>query len=214
MATFAPPKPIRPIGSDSGGDPPPPGGEGQGDGPPPGRPIMPEKRYYTGMMLAMGGMTMFFVGFVSAYIVRRGLSDDWVPLQLPPVLFAGTVILLASSFTVEKARRSFARVAEFRRWWFATTGLGVIFLICQLTGWRQLAQAGIYLNTNPSSSFFYVLTSAHALHLLGGLLALLFFSGRLLMGRITRTQVGVTSLYWHFLDGLWVFLLLLLLIWR
>ena len=214
MATFAPPKPLRPVGNDIVGDPPPPGGEGRGDGPPPGPPTFPETRYYTGMLLAMGGMTMFFVAFASAYIVRRGLADDWVPLELPPVLFAGTLVLLASSFTVEKARRSFAQVPIFRRWWLATSGLGMIFLICQLAGWRQLAQAGIYLNTNPSSSFFYVLTSAHGLHLLGGLLALLFFSARLLTGRITRTQVGVTALYWHFLDGLWVFLLLLLLIWR
>ena len=178
---------------------------------------MPERRYYTGMMMALAAITMFFAAFTSAYIVRKGLSDDWRTLSLPFLMWPNTFILLASSLTLEKARRCLSEPDKFRRWWWATTLLGIGFVFGQLLVWSQLRAGGVYVHTNPSSSFFYVLTGAHAVHLFGGIVALLYLSTR--MWRASwftpgATTVGVTALYWHFMDGLWIYLLLLILLWR
>ena len=98
-----------------------------------------------------------------------------------------------------------------------TTLLGVAFLAGQLIAWRQLAGQGIYVDSHPHSSFFYLLTSLHALHLLGGIIALAYITIAGLRLRISlrrRTVVNVTAIYWHFMDGLWVYLFLLLFFWR
>ncbi|MGH9742160.1 MAG: cytochrome c oxidase subunit 3, partial [Candidatus Acidiferrum sp.] len=90
--------------------------------------------------------------------------------------------------------------------------LGVLFLIGQLVAWRQLVDAGFYLASNQASSFFYIFTGLHGLHLLGGICALLFVSFR----KFERASVSravaaeIVSYYWHFMDGLWIFLFALL----
>jgi cytochrome c oxidase subunit 3 len=105
--------------------------------------------------------------------------------------------------------------------WLALTGvLGLGFLISQLLVWRQLARQGIYIATSPYSSFLYLLTAAHGVHLIGGLLALII----LLVFHRTRRQASSgakqialadsVSLYWHFMDALWIYLFLLLFVWR
>ena len=176
---------------------------------------LPDRRYYTGMMLGLGAILMLFAAFTSALVVRKGLSDDWQATALPGILWPNTLLLLASSFTLEKARRCYEIQARFQRWWWVTTALGVTFLAGQLLAWQQLAASGIYLNTNPSSSFFYLLTGAHGVHLLGGVMALLYLAWKV-RRRHSRTPgatiVGVTALYWHFMDGLWLYLLVLLLL--
>ena len=125
-----------------------------------------------------------------------------------------TVILLVSSLTLELARRRLAQAdpSGFQTLWLVTTGLGLLFLAGQLLAWRQLVAAGAYLSSNPSNSFFYVLTAAHGVHLLGGILALLYVTLRRFAGaQVTRALAAeVTSYYWHFMDGLWVFLLAIL----
>jgi cytochrome c oxidase subunit 3 len=170
------------------------------------------------MLVALGGITMLFVAFTSAYVVRKGLSNDWQATPLPSVLWASTVILLGSSWTLEKARKSLPEQRPFLRWWSATTILGLLFLAGQLAAWAQLRAGGMYVSTNPSSSFFYVLTGAHGVHLVGGVTALLYLSWKFLRGKFSRatprTAVGVMSIYWHFMDVLWVYLFLLLLLWR
>ena len=180
-----------------------------------GRPGVPERRYYTGMLVLMAGVTMLFAAFISAYIVRKGISDDWIPTAIPILVWVNTAVLLASSLTLERARRLYGDTTAVTRWWLATTSLGFVFLLGQLVVWQQLAGAGIYLRTNPSSAFFYILTGAHGVHLLGGVAALAYWSRRLLQDRPpTRTVLNVTSIYWHFLDGLWVYLQLFILLWR
>ncbi len=180
-----------------------------------GRPGVPEHRYYTGMLVLMAGVTMLFAAFTSAYIIRKGISEDWRPTAFPALVWVNTLFLLASSLTLERARRHYGDTAALARWWLAATGLGVAFLLGQLVVWQQLAGAGIYLRTNPSSAFFYILTGAHGVHLLGGVAALAYFSRRLLQDRPpTRTVLNVTAIYWHFLDGLWVYLLLFIFLWR
>jgi cytochrome c oxidase subunit 3 len=156
---------------------------------------------------------MFFMALASAYLVRRG-SPDWVPVRVPGLMWFNTAVLLVSSGTLEMARKRLGLldVAGFRRLWAVTTILGVAFLIGQVVAWRQLVGEGIYLASNPASSFFYIFTGAHALHLLGGVGALLYVAWRNFeRAQVTRVVAAeVTSYYWHFMDGLWLFLLVLL----
>jgi cytochrome c oxidase subunit III len=200
----------------SGPGKPPRGGGGDGGGGSPGDSPARQRAYVTGMTVALGGILMFFMALVSAYIVRKGASNDWRTLAVPRILWVNTAVLVLSSFTLSRSRRDFLRgeAAGFRHWWYVTTALGFLFLIGQLIAWRQLAAAGVYLATNPSSSFFYLFTAAHGLHILGGLGALLgvaFHKGRSLT---LATSTHIVSMYWHFMDGLWVFLFLLLLLGR
>lgn len=184
-----------------------------------GRPnSIPRRAYVTGITMTIGAMMMFFLALTSAFIVRRGTGTDWQPFALPRVLWANTLVLLASSATLELARRQLARGATiaFRNLWTLTTALGLVFVGGQLIAWHQLRAAGVFLDTNPSSSFFYLLTAAHGIHLLSGIIALLYVAFRSWnRSRTTQsTAVDVASIYWHFLDGLWVFLFLLLFLGR
>jgi len=130
------------------------------------------------------------------------------------VLWLNTLALVASSFTLERARRSLSRLdlSGFRKLWSVTTGLGALFLIGQLVAWRQLVAQGVFMASNPASSFFYIFTAAHGLHLLGGIGALLYVLVRKFDGASIAlpTAAEVVSYYWHFMDGLWIFLLALL----
>jgi cytochrome c oxidase subunit III len=192
------------------------GGGGDGSSGP-GSGGVPQRTYITGMTVGLGGILMFFMALVSAYIVRKGMPNSgWQPLAVPRILWLNTLILVASSFTLAKSRRCFRADNQdsFRYWWGWTTVLGVFFLVGQIIAWRQLAAAGIYLATNPSSSFFYVFTAAHGSHLLGGILALLYVAFRPTHHLTKGTATEVVAMYWHFMDGLWVFLFLLLLLGR
>ena len=182
-------------------------------------PAVPARTYRTGMWVALAAIVMLFAAFSSALIVRKGLSSDWVATGLPPILWLNTLLLATSSLTLELSRKSLAvGLGEgFVRWWYATAGLGLAFIAGQLIAWRELASRGVYLATNPSSSFFYLLTAAHGVHLLGGICALfyvVFRARRYLLAPEKRTAVDVTAIYWHFMDGLWIYVLLLLLIGR
>lgn len=227
--TLTPPKPKRKAGEtprdpalqDGGGGFGGRGSEdrGGGDGgrPEPGPRLV--QRYKLGVWVGIGGIVMIFAAFTSAMVVRRGLSNDWRSFDLPAVLWLSTAILLVSSFTLEKARKSMRlRLdAELRRWLGVTAGLGSVFLLAQYFGWRELASRGIYLASNPSSSFYYLLTAAHGVHLLGGVITLSYVVFRVWRRRVWATReaaIEATALYWHFMDGLWVYLVLLLAFWR
>ena len=129
-------------------------------------------------------------------------------------MWFSTLVLLASSGTLEMARKKLANfdVAGFKNLWTITTVLGVLFLIGQVVAWRILVGQGIYLASNPASSFFYIFTGAHGLHLIGGVCALLYVTKRNFeQAQVTRSVAAeVTSYYWHFMDALWLFLLALL----
>jgi len=195
--------------SGDGGD----GGDSGGSGDSSGATRVPQRAYVTGMFIALAGILMFFMAFVSAYIVRKGMPNSaWIPLQVPRILWLNTLVLIASSITLGRAHNRFKAQDEegFRHWWATTTFLGVLFVAGQIIAWRQLAAQGIFLATNPSSSFFYVFTGAHGAHLLGGILALLYVQFRATRKVARGTAIEVVSMYWHFMDGLWVFLFLLL----
>ncbi|MGA2131058.1 MAG: cytochrome c oxidase subunit 3 [Bryobacteraceae bacterium] len=172
----------------------------------------------TGLMVLLAATTMAFAAFTSAFVVRRGMSSDWVELPLPRILWVNTAALIASSFLLEWARRALkrGRRSEFNRYWTAGTVLGGLFLLGQAFAWMQLNHAGIFVSSNPSSSFFYLLTAAHGLHILGGLTALAYVDVqalRLRLGPGKRTAVDVSAMFWHFVDGLWLYLMLLFLVW-
>jgi cytochrome c oxidase subunit 3 len=172
----------------------------------------------SGMWVGIFAITMSFAAFSSALFVREG-STDWVHLALPSVLILNTFILLASSATLELSRRSLVagRLIEpgnstkSSTWLLFTLLLGVAFCFGQYFAWRQLRAQGIYLATNPNSSFFYVLTFIHVLHVLGGILALIYLAVRLLAAhsRVRRSLLDNTAIYWHFMGVLWVYLFLL-----
>lgn len=166
-----------------------------------------------GLLAFLGTVTMLFVGFTSAYILRR-TSGDWRPLSAPPVLWLNTVALLLSSVTLEVGRRRL-RAWDLRgaqAFVMATGLLGALFVAGQVVGWRQLAERGVFLASNPHSSFFYVLTGVHIVHLLGGLAWFAVVLGRLRRLKVTPGEDGLRlfATYWHFLGGLWVYLLFLL----
>jgi cytochrome c oxidase subunit III len=205
------------IGGGGGGPTPPPGGgdDGDGDDRKRNRKWSPApRRYSTAITLGIVSILMFFMALSSAFIVLRRGSNLWVPVHLPLVLWANTGILLASSFTLELARRrlSLADLPGFRKFWLVTTVLGFLFVAGQLVAWRQLVAQGVYIASNQASSFFYIFTAAHGVHLLGGVAALLYVLIRKVEpASLSRSMAAeVASYYWHFMDGLWIFLLALL----
>ena len=205
---------IEDVGGGGGGKPPVTGGGGDDSGGQRRRPLQPSpRRYYTGVTLAILSILMFFMALASAFIVRRG-SNDWAPVHIPAILWVNTLILLASSLTLELSRRRLAGsdLRGFRALWSLTTLLGVSFVAGQLFAWRQLFAQGIFVAANPATSFFYIFTGLHGVHLLGGLGALLY----VLLRNFDRAKVSrpvaaeIVGHYWHFMDALWIFLLALL----
>jgi cytochrome c oxidase subunit 3 len=129
-----------------------------------------------------------------------------------------TALILCSSVTLEIARRRVATLMggvalpgeSPARWLYITLVFGLLFVAGQYVAWVRLRAEGLYLATNPSSSFFYLLTAAHVLHVLGGLAGLLYVIGKVRKSQLRRSTLDATARYWHFVDILWVYLLLLL----
>jgi cytochrome c oxidase subunit 3 len=197
-----------------GGNLPPVGGNGGGDDDKNRRKRQSSaNRYYTGMAIGIVAVLMFFMALASAFLVRKG-GADWVAVRIPALLWLNTAVLVTSSATLEMARKRLALSDSlgFRKFWLVTTLLGVTFLVGQVVAWRVLVHQGIYLASNPASSFFYIFTGAHALHLVGGVAALFYVVNRdFSHAQVTQSVAAeVTSFYWHFMDALWLFLLALL----
>src|SRR5215831_4976114 len=135
------------------GPPPPPidRGWGGGDGTSDGRGAS-RRASFTGLFVLLAASTMVFAAFTSAFVVRRGLSDDWTSLHKPPILFVNTAVLLASSVILDKSRRALKHRdrSRFNLWWTIATVLGILFLVGQAVAWNQLKNAGIFASTNPS----------------------------------------------------------------
>jgi cytochrome c oxidase subunit III len=215
---------------------PPVRGGGGDDGSGPGLPDYATRlrRARLGLLVALTPVIMLFVSFSSAYVVRQGLPTldprtnalvrDWIPVTLPKLLLINTGVLILSSVFMELARRQirnkatsdpgvFAGDQRQVPWLSMTLVLGLVFLFGQWTAWRQLAANGFYVATTPSSSFVYLLTGTHAIHLMGGVLALFVAGIASLLRRSVATRsivVDVTAWYWHFMGGLWIYILCLL----
>ena len=217
---------LSPTKSDlPGHSSPPPGkgndGRGGGDGSggngrrEPSNSPLPLGAYKIAIWIAIISITMLFLALTVVMMARAAESSNWIHTAVPSLLYINTLVLLTSSFTLERSKRALKREADkqFVRWLHVTTALGIAFIAGQLVAWRELAAQGIYITTNPSSSFLYLLTAAHGLHLLGGILALLYlvFRARKIISEPRkRIAVDITAIYWHFMDALWIYLLILL----
>lgn len=172
----------------------------------------------SGIWVGLFAITMSFAAFSSALFVRQG-TPDWGHLALPSILYLNTLVLLLSSGTLELSRRSLAHATPADSgvatggigWLLCTLALGIAFCCGQYMAWQNLRAQGIYLATNPNSSFFYVLTFMHVLHLVAGIVALLYLTAHLVFRRATfrSSLFDNTAIYWHFLGVLWVYLFLL-----
>lgn len=171
-----------------------------------------------GLWLFLATLTMLFASFISAYLVRS-TGPDWQTTPLPGVLWANTVVLIASSITLEvaRSRRKKSILRTFRNWFLVTLLLGFGFLVGQLLAWKQLMDLGIFIPSNPHSSFFYILTGLHGLHLFSGLIFLLYVFLRIrpalaesCSGSAHRDLTGLCATYWHFLTALWLFIFVML----
>jgi cytochrome c oxidase subunit III len=171
----------------------------------------------TGIRVGLAAIAMSFAALTSALLVRQG-STDWQHLTLPRILYLNTASLFASGMTLELARRRVAsfmgggstKIGEPLAWLYATLTLGLLFVAGQYEAWLQLRSRGLYLPTNPSTSFFYVFTALHALLVLGGLGGLVAVIGKLKRRVLRRSTLDATAHYWHFMEILWLFLLLVL----
>jgi len=220
-----------PHGSGSGGDR---GGDNFADYGPRLR------RARLGVAVALTPILMLFVSFTSAYVVRQGLPTldertntyvrDWIPVNLPvALLLVNTLLLVTSSVTLELERRRITRQAALAPvssipgvslgkersfpWLASTVVLGAGFLSGQWMAWRELANRGFYLATSASSSFVYLLTATHAIHLAGGLMVLLYAAATSLRQAPVekrRIVVDVTAWYWHFMALLWIYIFALM----
>jgi len=179
----------------------------------------PGIRNPSGIWVGIFAITMSFAAFTSALFVRQG-SGDWVHVELPRLIYANTGVLLLSSLTLEMARRAFVAAPDLEagalrnslRWLGVTLALGLAFVTGQYFVWRELAAQGLYLATNSNSSFLYVLTAVHAMHVLGGITGLVRLTVRMTRKQVTlrRSSVTNTVIYWHFMGVLWLYLLLVI----
>ncbi|SFD30704.1 cytochrome c oxidase subunit 3 [Chitinophaga sp. CF118] len=166
------------------------------------------------LWIAMGSITMMFIGFTSAYVVKRAQAN-WFTFQLPVIFWISTAIILSSSFTVQMAVKQFKNrhMQRYKQLITLTAVLGVAFAVCQWIGFMQMNAMGLPLNGPASVSFIYVIVSVHLLHVLGGVVALLIMFGRAFRTRIrtySPVPIEVAATYWHFVDALWIYLLIFL----
>jgi cytochrome c oxidase subunit 3 len=172
-------------------------------------PAMPTARM--GLTVFMTVATALMMLLVSAYTIRMGM-EDWRPLPQPGLLWANTAVLVLASVALQGARGAAGRGDRdgMRFGVLAGSLAGLLFLAGQILAWKQLTAAGYRFSTNPADSFFYLITAAHGLHVLGGLAALGRTGARLWRGAAppARLRLGVElcATYWHFLLAAWIVL--------
>ncbi len=212
--------PGSPGGSGGGG------GYDGGDGDDPGELAQAfnaqKSRVFTFFLLI--AILMTFGGVIAAYIViQANKVAEWRPFDLPLQVWISTLIIIASSFTYELAKRELVlnRHLAAKRWLIATTALGAGFISSQLLVWLYLVRHGYYMGGNPYAGFFYVLTALHAAHVLGGVIALGSILLRSWLPAIREEAVyqrvalaRVVGWYWHFMGALWLVLFVLLGFWK
>ena len=171
-----------------------------------------------GLWIAMASILMMFAALTSAYIVRQG-AGNWLEYQIPSAFLLSTILILLSSASVHYSLLSYrkGRASGYKLGLLLTLALGVGFVIMQYVGWLQLEEIGVYLNGNPSGSFFYVISGLHAAHVLGGIAALILavLYAFTLTFKVTKSRLiglQLVTHYWHFVDFLWVYLLIFLIL--
>ncbi len=184
----------------------------------------PNDKFRIGMWFLLLVVMMTFGGLIGAYIVIATKNElEWKPFDLPVQVWISTFLILSSSLTYQISNNALqaGRQERAKNWLLATTVLGGMFISSQILAWFDLVQRGVYMASNPYAGFFYIFTSVHALHVFGGILVL----GYILLRTWNRTSFDeelekrqsvskAVGLYWHFMDGLWIVLFVLLGFWK
>ncbi len=165
------------------------------------------------LLIACASILMMFAAFTSAYIVRQA-AGNWLEFRLPDLFYLNTGVILLSSLSLHSSYLAFKRgkTRMYRLFLVGALMLGMAFLVLQYQGWQALTAIGVELTTNPSGSFVYVISGVHAAHILGGIAVLLvaILHAFVLQHRVTparKLRFELTLIYWHFVDLLWVYLL-------
>ena len=167
---------------------------------------------------------MTFGGLCAAYVVTAtNKALEWHPFELPVQVWISTIIILVSSFVYHRGKAALDAFDQSaaKKWLTVTAALGAAFISSQLLAWIELSQRGLYFSNNPYAGFFYILTAVHALHVLGGVIAL----GSVVIGSwngiysddrwIRMQSLGqVVGWYWHFMGGVWLVIFVLLGFWK
>ena len=167
------------------------------------------------LWVAMASMIMLFAGLTSGYVVRQA-EGNWMQFEVPLAFYFSTVLLMASSVTMLWAQKAVKndQLQSLKTALIITLGLGLAFVFSQFLGYNQLVNQGVYFTGgNIAGSFFYVITGLHIAHLAGGILALIFTSGKAIIEKYNSGNVlgiQLCASYWHFLDFLWLYLFVFL----
>jgi cytochrome c oxidase subunit 3 len=162
------------------------------------------------LWVALGSIIMMFAGLTSAYVVKRDLPG-WSTFGIPRAFWYSTAVLLTSSLTIQMALKAFKdrEMLRYRNLLTTTAILGIVFVLLQWKGFRQIWDTGITLRGSGGGQFLYIIAGLHAVHVLGGIVALLSMVARAFMPRIrsyNSIPVELMSTYWHFVDLLWIYL--------
>jgi cytochrome c oxidase subunit III len=168
------------------------------------------------LWVAIASILMMFGGLTSAYIVKRN-QPNWQTFNLPIAFWYSTAAMLASSASIWFAQKSFKEraMSKYRSLMLVTLVLGIVFIVLQIIGFLHLWKIGITLQANVSYSFLYLIVGMHGLHVLGGVITLIvmsmqtFFSSK---KNYSIIPVELIATYWHFVDILWIYLLIFLLL--
>jgi cytochrome c oxidase subunit III len=166
------------------------------------------------MWIGIGSIIMMFAGLTSAYVVRRSQAN-WTGFDIPMIFWYSTAAIVLSSITMFLAVRNFKQrmMAKYRSLLTVTFLLGVLFIAMQVVGFAQFVKAGLALGKTNSVDFLYVIVGLHALHVIGGVVALAVMFAKAFSIKVrnySSVPVEVMATYWHFVDILWVYLLLFL----
>jgi cytochrome c oxidase subunit 3 len=168
------------------------------------------------LWVGIGSIVMMFAGLTSAYIVKRNQAN-WLSYELPDAFWYSTGVIVLSSILVHLALRAFREkeMAKYRKRMLGTLLLGVLFIVLQIIGFKDLWAKGITLQANVSFSFLYVIIGLHALHVVGGVIAMVVMALQSFSKKTrnySAVPVELISTYWHFVDVLWLYLLLFLIL--
>lgn len=167
------------------------------------------------LWVGIGSIIMMFAGLTSAYIVKRS-QTGWVMLEIPVLFWVSTITILLSSVSIHFALKSFRQRAldRYRKLMFITLMLGIVFLVLQVAGFYMYREMDIRLTgagSNASHSFILAIAGLHGVHVLGGIIALAYLvikSASLSRREYNIVPAEIIATYWHFVDVLWIYLIL------
>lgn len=168
------------------------------------------------LWVALVSLVMMFTALTSAYVVRRA-AGNWLEFSIPTLFYINTLVIFVSSLTLHAAYIAFKREAlsAYKSLLSVSFILGIVFVILQYLGWQQLTEAGVPIKTNPSGDFIYAISGLHALHVIGGIavlavaLVMAFLQG-VKQSDARKLRIELTLTYWHFVDVLWIYLIVFL----